>query len=495
MVSVFTMHWNGPLRKIDDFRYEIPSSYKGEENNLRMQTSAVIYADEKMVSSIKNDNALEQTANMTMLPGIVGKAMAMPDIHWGYGFPIGGVAATDAENGVISPGGVGFDINCGVRLVRTNLHIDDLDEGKIHGLVDEMFKNVPSGLGSKAKVRLSIKELEDVLKLGARWGIENNYGWEEDLEFLEENGRLEYADLSVISQRAKQRGASQLGSLGAGNHFLEIQKVEEIFDSNIAKTYGIKNKGQIVVMIHTGSRGFGHQVCTDHLRVLEQAVKKYNIWLPDKQLACAPVNSREGKNYIKAMACAANFAWCNRQMIVHWVRESFERIMNTSAEDLGMHIVYDVCHNIAKLEEHEVNGKKKKVYVHRKGATRSFGPGRKEVPLKYRDVGQPVLIPGDMGTESYLLHGTDKAEETFGSTCHGAGRVLSRTRARKNWRGEDIVRQLKNKGIYVHPASFKVVAEEAPNSYKDVRNVVDVVHGAGISRKVVKFVPLGVVKG
>jgi len=489
------MHWNGPLRKIDDFRYEIPSSYKGEENNLRMQTSAVIYADEKMVSSIKNDNALEQTANMTMLPGIVGKAMAMPDIHWGYGFPIGGVAATDAENGVISPGGVGFDINCGVRLVRTNLHIDDLDEGKIHGLVDEMFKNVPSGLGSKAKVRLSIKELEDVLKLGARWGIENNYGWEEDLEFLEENGRLEYADLSVISQRAKQRGASQLGSLGAGNHFLEIQKVEEIFDSNIAKTYGIKNKGQIVVMIHTGSRGFGHQVCTDHLRVLEQAVKKYNIWLPDKQLACAPVNSREGKNYIKAMACAANFAWCNRQMIVHWVRESFERIMNTSAEDLGMHIVYDVCHNIAKLEEHEVNGKKKKVYVHRKGATRSFGPGRKEVPLKYRDVGQPVLIPGDMGTESYLLHGTDKAEETFGSTCHGAGRVLSRTRARKNWRGEDIVRQLKNKGIYVHPASFKVVAEEAPNSYKDVRNVVDVVHGAGISRKVVKFVPLGVVKG
>ncbi|MCK4347736.1 MAG: RtcB family protein [Thermoplasmatales archaeon] len=489
------MHWNGPLKKIDDFRYEIPSSYKGEKNNLRMQTSAVIYANEKMISSIRNDNAPEQTANMAMLPGIVGKAMAMPDIHWGYGFPIGGVAATDAENGVISPGGVGFDINCGVRLVRTNLHFDDLDEEKIHGLVDEMFKNVPSGLGSKAKIRLSVRELEDVLKLGARWGVENNYGWDEDLEFLEENGCLEYADLSVISQRAKQRGASQLGSLGAGNHFLEIQKVEEIFDSNIAKIYGIKNKDQIVVMIHTGSRGFGHQVCTDHLRVLEQAVKKYNIWLPDKQLACAPVNSHEGENYFKAMACAANFAWCNRQMIVHWIRESFERIMNVSAEDLGMHIVYDVCHNIAKLEEHEVNGKKRKVYVHRKGATRSFGPGRKEVPLKYRDVGQPVLIPGDMGTESYLLHGTDNAEETFGSTCHGAGRVLSRTRARKKWRGEDIVRQLKNRGIYIHPASFKVAAEEAPGSYKDIRNVVDVVHGAGISRKVVKFVPLGVVKG
>jgi len=489
------MYWNGPLKKIDDFRYEIPSSYKGENNNLKMQTSAVIYADEKMISSIKNDNALEQTANMTMLPGIVGKAMAMPDIHWGYGFPIGGVAATDAEHGVISPGGVGFDINCGVRLVRTNLHFDDLDKRKIHGLVDEMFKNVPSGLGSKAKIRLTARELEDVLKLGARWGIENNYGWDEDLEFLEENGCLDYAELPAVSQRAKQRGASQLGSLGAGNHFLEIQKVEEIFDSNIAKKYGIKNKGQIVVMIHTGSRGFGHQVCTDHLKVLEQAVRKYNIWLPDRQLACAPVNSLEGKNYFKAMACAANFAWCNRQMIVHWVRESFEKIMNTSAEALEMHIVYDVCHNIAKLEEHETNGKKKKVCVHRKGATRSFGPGRKEVPLKYRDVGQPVLIPGDMGTESYLLHGTDKAEETFGSTCHGAGRVLSRTLARKKWRGEDIVRKLINMGVYVHPASYKVAAEEAPSAYKDIRNVVDVAHGSGISLKVVKFVPLGVVKG
>jgi len=489
------MFWNGPLNKIDDYRYEIPSNYRGEKNNLRMQTSAIIYADQKMISSIKADNAPEQTANMTTLPGIVGKAMAMPDIHWGYGFPIGGVAATDVEKGVISPGGVGFDINCGVRLVRTDLNMEDLDNRKIHDLVDEMFKNVPSGLGSKAKVRLNIKELEDVLKLGARWGIENNYGWDEDLEFLEENGCLEYAELPVISQKAKQRGASQLGSLGAGNHFLEIQRVDEIFNPNIAKIYGIKNKGQIVVMIHTGSRGFGHQVCTDHLRVLEQAVRKYNIWLPDRQLACAPVNSPEGKNYFSAMASAANFAWCNRQMIVHWIRESFERILNTSAEDLGMHIVYDVCHNIAKLEDHKVDGKKRKVYVHRKGATRSFGPGRKEIPLKYRDVGQPVLIPGDMGTESYLLHGTDKAEETFGSTCHGAGRVLSRTRARKRWRGEDIVRTLKNKGIYVHPASYSVVAEEAPDSYKDIRNVVSIAHGAGISRKVVKFIPLGVVKG
>jgi tRNA-splicing ligase RtcB (3'-phosphate/5'-hydroxy nucleic acid ligase) len=431
-----------------------------------------------------------------MLPGIVGNAMAMPDIHWGYGFPIGGVAATDAENGVISPGGVGFDINCGVRLVRTNLNLDDLDEWKIKNLVDEMFKNVPSGLGSKAKIRLNARELDDVLKLGARWGVEHGYGWDDDVEFLEENGCLGYADLSMVSVRAKQRGASQLGSLGAGNHFIELQKVEEIFEPEIAKVFGITNKGQIVVMIHTGSRGFGHQVCTDHLRVLEQAVRKYNIWLPDRQLACAPVNSPEGQNYFKAMACAANFAWCNRQMIVHWVRESFEKIIGSSAEDLEMKIVYDVCHNIAKLEEHETEGKKRKVYVHRKGATRSFGPGRKEVPLKYRDVGQPVLIPGDMGTESYLLHGTKKAEETtFGSTCHGAGRILSRHQALRQWRGEDIVRQLKSRGIYVHPASFKVAAEEAPGSYKNIRNVVDITHGAGISRKVVKFIPLGVVKG
>ena len=489
------MSWNGPLRKIDNFRYEIPSSYKGERNNLSMKTSGLIYADEKMIPSIRADYAPEQTANMTMLPGIVGKAMAMPDIHWGYGFPIGGVAATDGENGVISPGGVGFDINCGVRLVKTNLHINDLEKRKIRDLIDEIFKNVPSGLGSKAKIRLSLKELEDVLKLGANWGVEHGYGWDDDINFLEENGCLDYSNISVISEKAKQRGSSQLGSLGAGNHFVEIQKAEEIFEPKIGKIFGIENKGQIVIMIHTGSRGFGHQVCTDHLRNLEQAVRKYKIWLPDRQLACAPVNSIEGQNYFKAMACAANFAWCNRQMIVHWVRESFEKILNDSAENLDMKIIYDVCHNIAKFEEHEIDGIKRKVYVHRKGATRSFGPGKKDIPLKYRDVGQPVLIPGDMGTKSYLLHGTDKAEETFGSTCHGAGRVLSRHQALRKWRGEEIVKQLGNKGIYIHPASFKVAAEEAPGSYKNIENVVDVTDGAGISKKVVKFIPLGVVKG
>ena len=343
------MKWNGPLNKIDTYKYEIPSNYRGEQNNLKMKTSALIYADEKMISSVKNDYAPEQTANMTMLPGIVGKAMAMPDIHWGYGFPIGGVAATDVEHGVISPGGVGFDINCGVRLLRTNLNVRDLDYNKIHLIIDEMFKNVPSGLGSKAKIRLSLSEIEDVLRLGARWGVENNYGWDRDIKFLEEEGCLSNADLSTVSQKAKHRGASQLGSLGAGNHFLEIQKVAEIFEPEIANKYGIKNIGQIVVMIHTGSRGFGHQVCTDHLRVLEQAVRKYHISLPDRQLACAPVNSIEGINYFNAMACAANFAWCNRQMIVHWVRESFERILKENSEDIEMVIFYDVFHNIAKL--------------------------------------------------------------------------------------------------------------------------------------------------
>ena len=489
------MSWNGPLNKINDYRYEIPSSYRGERNNLKMQTSALIFADEKMISSIRNDNALEQTANMTMLPGIIGKAMAMPDIHWGYGFPIGGVAAFDSDKGVISPGGVGYDVNCGVRLVRTSLHIDDLDEGKITNLVDEMFKNVPSGLGSKAKIRLNKKELNDVLKIGARWAVENGYGWEEDINFLEENGCLKDADPSNVSEKAKQRGMSQVGSLGAGNHFLEIQKVSEIFDQDAAKAFGVKDIGQIVVMIHTGSRGFGHQVCTDHLRVLEQAVKKYNIWLPDRQLACAPINSEEGKSYLKGMACAANFAWANRQLIVHWIRESFEKVLEDSSENMDMGIVYDVCHNIAKIEEHKIDNKRIRVCVHRKGATRSFGPGQKEIPLKYRDVGQPVLIPGDMGTASYLLHGTKEAEETFFSTCHGAGRVMSRHQAIKRWRGEEIIKHLKGKGIYVHSASFKVAAEEAPGAYKDIKNVVDVVNGAGISKKVVKFVPLGVVKG
>ena len=489
------MSWNGPLNKIKEFRYEIPSSYKGKNNNLKMNTSAVIYADDNMISSIRMDDAPEQIANITVLPGIVGKALSMPDIHWGYGFPIGGVAAMDAENGVISPGGIGFDINCGVRLVRTNLNAKDLDKNKFRGIVDEMFKNVPSGLGSKAKIKLTKNELEDVLTLGAKSPVENGYGWDEDINFLEENGCLSIADTTYVSERAKHRGLSQVGSLGAGNHFLEIQKVEEVYDNKAAEAYGLSEKGQIAVMIHTGSRGFGHQVCTDHLRVLEQAVKKYNISIPDRQLACAPINSSEGQAYLKAMACAANFAWANRQLIVHWIRESFEKVLKTKAEDMDMNIVYDVCHNIAKKEEHIIDDEKKQVYVHRKGATRAYGPGKNDLPSKYRDIGQPVLIPGDMGTESYLLRGTKDAEETFSSACHGAGRIMSRSKALKKWRGEQIVEELKNRGIYVHPASMKVAAEEAPGAYKNIRDVVNITDGADIAKKVVKLVPLGVVKG
>ncbi|MEA2053737.1 MAG: RtcB family protein [Candidatus Thermoplasmatota archaeon] len=486
--------WNGPLNKIGEYRYEIPKTYKGERGNLNMRTSGIIYASDEMIDAIKKDNALEQVANVTTLPGIVGKSMAMPEIHWGYGFPIGGVAATSADDGTVSPGGVGFDINCGVRLVRTNLKIHDMDKEKVRGLVDEMFKNVPSGVGSKAKVRLNKNQLDDVIEMGARWAVENGYGWEKDLETLEENGCLETADLSHISEKAKDRGKSQVGSLGAGNHFLEIQRVANISDDMAAKTYGVE-KDQIVVLIHTGSRGFGHQICTDHLKVLEQAVKKYGIGLPDRQLACAPVHSEEGQSYLKAMAGAANFAWCNRQMIVHWVRQSFENVLGENAEDMEMNIVYDVCHNVAKLEEHEIDGKKMEVYVHRKGATRAFGPGRKEIPLQYREVGQPVLIPGDMGTESYLLKGTKESEETFGSTCHGAGRVLSRSAAKRKWRGEEIGAKLERKGIYAHPASWSVMAEESPDAYKDVSQVVNVTHGAGLSLKVARMIPLGVVKG
>ncbi len=489
------MTWNGPLVKIDEYRYEIPKSYNGKSGNLSMRTSGIVYADEEMIKLVRKDDSLEQVANVATLPGIVGKSLAMPDIHWGYGFPIGGVAATDAEDGVISPGGVGFDINCGVRLVRTNLTINDLSKNTIKRLVDKLFENVPSGLGSKGKVKVSIKELNDILEGGAEWAVENGYGWKEDLEVLEEEGRLKNADSSLVSKKAKQRGMSQIGSLGAGNHFLEIQKVDEIFDEKAAKAYGIR-KDQIVIMIHTGSRGCGHQICTDYLKVLEEAVYKYRLKLPDKQLACAPVKSKEAENYLKAMAAAANFAWTNRQMIVHWVRESFHEILGEEPEDLGMHIVYDVCHNIAKLEEHVIDGKRMKVYVHRKGATRAFGPDRPEVPLKYRDVGQPVLIPGDMGTASYILKGTEIAmKESFGSTCHGAGRVMSRHEALRRWRGESIFKMLEKKGIYVHPASWKVMAEESPDAYKDVNNVVKVTHNAGISLKVAKMIPLGVVKG
>ncbi len=487
--------WNGPLRRIDGNRFEIPRDYKGEHGDLAMRVPGIIYASDAMIEQIKKDSAPEQVANVASLPGIVGKSMAMPDIHWGYGFVIGGVAAFDANDGIISPGGIGFDINCGVRLVRTNLTVNDV-KPKLKELVDTLFRNVPSGVGAHSKLRFSQQEFDALLSEGAKFIVDKGLGWREDIEHLEENGCMASADPSRVSQKAKQRGMPEIGTLGAGNHFLEIQRVDEIFEDAVAKRFGITSPDQIVVMIHTGSRGCGHQICTDYLKVLEELMHKMNVRLADRELAYAPVGTKEADDYFGAMSCGANFAWANRQAITHWVRQSFASVLGRSPEEMEMRVVYDVCHNIGKLEEHVYEGKRRKVYVHRKGATRAFGPGRSEVPQAYRDVGQPVLIPGDMGTASYVLVGTEQAmNETFGSTCHGAGRVMSRNEAIRRWRGRDIVDSLGAEGIYVHPANMMIAAEEAPDAYKDIEDVIGAVHGAGISRKVARMRPLGVVKG
>ena len=489
------MRWTGPIKKVAPFKYEISADYKGINGNLRMRAPARIYASESMIEQIKNDNAPEQLANVSTLPGLVGSAMAMPDMHWGYGFPIGGVAAFDGEDGIVSPGGVGYDINCGVRVLRTDLFYDDIKD-RIRPLVDEMFSNVPSGVGSEGKLRLGRKEVENVFENGAEWAVEHGYGWKEDLEYTEENGRMDNADASFVSQKAKSRGAPQLGTLGAGNHFLEIQRVEDIYEPDVAETFGITEKGQITVMIHTGSRGAGHQIATDYLRVMEGAVKKYGMNLPDKQLACAPVSSKEGQDYFRAMAAGANFAWANRQMIMHWVRESFQNVLKEDAENMGMKLVYDVAHNIAKYEEHIMDGKRRKVYVHRKGATRSFASGRPEIPAAYGDVGQPVLIPGDMGTASHILVGTPRSmKEAFGSSCHGAGRVMSRHQAKRDFTVDGIKGDLDRKGIYLRAATKHVILEEAPDAYKNIDDVVGAVNGAGLAKMVVRLRPLGVVKG
>lgn len=484
------MSWNGPLNKIDEFRFEIPKSYKS-----CMRTSAVIFADESMLDSIRKDNAAEQAANVACLHGIVGKSLAMPDIHWGYGFPIGGVAAFDAKEGVISPGGIGFDINCGVRLIQTNLSYDDVKD-KIVQLIDDLFINVPSGVGESGKIRLSPSEMDEVLAKGARWAVDKGYGWQEDLTFSEENGSMPGGDPEKVSQKAKARGASQLGTLGGGNHFLEIQRVDKIFAPDIAKRFGIESENQIMVSIHTGSRGCGHQIATDYLRVMENSLRKYGIRVEDRQLACAPVESSEGQDYFSAMVCAANYAWANRQLILHWTRESFERTLGMKAEDIGMKLVYDVAHNICKVETHETEEGRRKVYVHRKGATRAFSKNTPGIPEKYMDVGQPVLIPGDMGTASYVLVGTEQAmKETFGSTCHGAGRLMSREAAIKKFDRNRVVQQLREKGIYVKAATKEGIIEEAPGAYKNVDDVVRVADGAGISRLVARLVPIGVMKG
>jgi len=481
--------WSGPLKKLDDYRYEIPKEYKKG-----MQVPGIIYADKEMIEVVCQDQSPEQVANVTTLPGIVKYSLAMPDIHWGYGFPIGGVAATRVEDGVISPGGVGYDINCGTRLILTNLTVDEV-KPKLSALLDAIFANVPSGLGSEGKLKVKGKEFDEVLIKGARWAVEKGYGWEEDLERIEENGAMEGANPNVISGKARERGAPQLGTLGSGNHFIEIQRVQKIFDPEIARVFGLF-EDQVTILIHTGSRGFGHQVCTDYLSVMMNAIKKYNISLPDRQLACAPIESPEGKNYFSAMVCAANYAWANRQCITHWIRESFEVVFRKGAHKLGLNVLYDVAHNIAKIEIHNIDGEKVKVCVHRKGATRAFPKFHPEIPEVYREVGQPVIIPGDMGRASYILVGTEKAmEDTFGSTCHGAGRVMSRAGAKRSITGKEVIEELSEKGIMVRTDNIKGLAEEASEAYKDVEKVVEIVEGSGISKRVARMKPLGVIKG
>jgi len=482
--------WQEILKKIDDYRWEIPKSYKAG-----MSVPGLIYASEAMLNHIWEEQVFQQVANVAFLPGIVGHSLAMPDIHWGYGFPIGGVAATRVEDGVVSPGGVGFDINCGVRLLRTNLTEEEV-RPKIEQLTTELYVNVPSGLGSTGKLRVKEKELNEVLAKGSRWAVEKGYGEAEDIKVTEESGCMKGANPDKVSSKAKQRGIPQSGTLGSGNHFLEVEAVDEIYDRDAAKVMGIDDVGQVLILIHTGSRGFGHQVCTDYVALLGQAVKRYGINLPDRQLACAPIKSPEGQDYLAAMACAANYAWTNRQCIVHWVREALVKVFGKSRRQLGLEQVYDVAHNIAKIEEYTINGKKLTLCVHRKGATRAFPAKHPDIPDVYRDIGQPVLIPGDMGRCSYIALGTETAmKETFGSTCHGAGRVQSRAAAKRSLRGTDVAKALAAKGITVKAGSMDSLAEEASEAYKDVSEVVDVTHKAGISRNVARATPIGVIKG
>jgi tRNA-splicing ligase RtcB len=480
-----------PLEKIDDYSWRIPTSYKSG-----MRVPGMVFADEQLVEKIKTDRTLDQCVNVAHLPGIYKYAITLPDGHEGYGFPIGGVAATDYEEGVLSPGGVGYDINCGVRLLTTNLSESDV-RPHLAALTTSIFRNVPSGLGSSRKdFRLNIHELEQLITEGVPWAVKKGLARPEDVKHCEEGGRMEGANPDKVSSRAKQRGLPQSGTLGSGNHFLEIGKVDRIYDKKVAKTFGVTHEGQVTVLIHCGSRGFGHQTCSDYLRVMERAVQKYNISIPDRELACAPATSDEAQDYYQAMACAVNYAFVNRQVITHWVRQSFEDVLKRPAEDFGLDLVYDVAHNIAKIEEHTVDGKRTKVFTHRKGATRCFPPGHKDIPADYRSVGQPVIIPGSMGTASWLLVGTQKAMElSFGSTAHGAGRMLSRSAAKRRFWGGDVKRGLEGRGIVVRAASSVVLAEEADPAYKNVDNVVEVSDRAGIATRVVRLVPLGVVKG
>jgi tRNA-splicing ligase RtcB (3'-phosphate/5'-hydroxy nucleic acid ligase) len=479
-----------PLEKLNDYQWRIPRYKAG------MRVPGMIFANEALLTKMQTDRTLWQCTNVAHLPGIYKYAVTLPDGHEGYGFPIGGVAATDQEEGVISPGGVGYDINCGVRLLTTTLSENEV-RPKLAQLAGAIFENVPSGLGSRRKdFKMSSTDLDRLAVEGVRWLIDRGLGWSEDGEHCEEGGCMKNANPDMVSNTAKNRGLTQIGTLGSGNHFLEIQKVDKIHNERTAKVFGIEREGQVTVMIHCGSRGYGHQVCSDYLRIMEHAVQKYKIALPDRELACAPGNSSEAKEYYQAMACAVNYAFSNRQAIMHWVRQSFQHAYHEDPEKFGLKLVYDVAHNIAKVETHQTDDGKKKVWVHRKGATRAFPPGSTDIPSGYRAEGQPVLIPGSMGTSSWVLVGSDRAMDlTFGSTAHGAGRMMSRSAAKRQWWGGDIKAGLEERGIVVRAASSIVLAEEADQAYKNVDVVAEVSDQLGIATKVARLVPLAVVKG
>lgn len=470
--------------------WEIPKS-----SDPRMRVPARIYADRELLEMMRRDETLRQTVNMTYLPGILKYAVTLPDGHQGYGFPIGGVAAFDEDEGVISPGGVGYDINCGVNLMRTDMKYEEV-KPKLSELIDRIFRLVPSGVGVGSKLRLTKMEQDRAVVEGVEWAIERGYGWPEDTQHMEDFGRMAEANPDKVSSKAKERGLSQLGTLGAGNHFLEVARVREIYDPATAKAFGITDLDQVIVWVHTGSRGYGHQIASDYIRVMERAVSKYGINIPDRELVCAPVKSREAEDYFQAMACAINWAFINRHIITHLVRQAFEETFKVEAEDLGMRLIYSMTHNTAKKEEHLVEGKRRRVVVHRKGASRAFGPGREGLPKDYLEVGQPVLLVGTMGTASYLLVGTEKGEDlSFASTAHGAGRVMSRAGAKRHYTSREIVADLKKKGIEIRAASHEVVEEEAPDSYKDIHRVAKVSHRVGIGRKVMMATPIAVTKG
>ena len=479
------------LRKIDRFQWEVPVGYVPG-----MRVPGRIFGTDSIVQKAEEDRAAEQIANVATLPGIVDAAYAMPDIHWGYGFPIGGVAATDVEaSGVVSPGGVGFDIGCGVRLVRSDLEWDREVKSRIRELVRTLGEKVPRGVGGSGRMRLSGSDVDRVLREGVKFPLSRGIGWEEDAALSEDLGTLPNADPAMISDRAKERGAPQLGSLGAGNHFLEIQVVDDVADTAAADTTGLF-LGQVVVMIHSGSRGIGHQTCTDHVRAIDQVMPELGIDLPDRQLACAPIDHPYAQSYMAAMDAAGNFARANRHVLTDAARESFAEVFGRTDRDLGMSLVYDISHNLAKLEEHEVDGRSKTLCVHRKGATRAFGPGHPEIPTRYSEIGEPVIVPGSMGTASYVLTGTAEARGlSFASTCHGAGRAMSRTKAKKQMTGQELKRRLADQGILVSVGKTKLLSEEAPYAYKDVSEVVEACEGAGLTRTVARLRPVGVIKG